>query len=155
MNGEKLVTYIEKALGGSTEAALSWKEYLEDTKDLPKPTSEQIERVKSEIESSTLLSRTAKTGWKIVPFLSGRDLGEKERTEEQKKAYGHLTYIVLSEEGKLIHEKGSADLSKVLPEQLLKNAVTIEVPVFKGLEIRVDTLSFTEGSDLEKSLKSV
>ncbi len=155
MNGEKLVTHIETILKGAAPTPLSWKEYLEDTKDLPKPTGEQMKRVKSEIEASTLLSRTAKTGWKIVPFLSGRDLGEKEGSEEQKKKYGYLTYIVVNEDGKLVHEKGSADLSKVLPEQLLKNAVTIEVPVFKGLEVRTDTLSFTEGSDLEKSLKSV
>ena len=162
MEADKLVNLIEQEMdrhtkdpNGTPEAKLTWKEYLEDIAELPSPTEKQIKIIKEEIESNSFLGRSANNGWKIVAFLSSRQVGEKGgRKEESVKKNGYLTYIVIDEKGNLVHGQGNGKVANIIPEELLKNAAIIEISKLGSTEIKLSTISITSRTSLEECLRN-
>lgn len=159
--GEKLIQLIEQKMDRQKEdpdeipeTKLTWEEYQEDISNLTKSTEKQIRAVISDIESDNSLGRLAKDGWKIVPFLSSRMVKDKERSEENIETYGYLTYIILNNEGNIVHSKGSGKIADILPEELLQNAAIIEIPEINGMKFKLDSVSIKEGNTLENSLRN-
>jgi hypothetical protein len=153
--GDKLIKLVEKVMSSQPMEKITWEEYKEDTAQIPRPTEEQVKNVIDQITSNGEISRFAGNGWKIVPFLSTRNIGEEKRNDEMIENFGYITYIILDEKGNIMHSKGSGEIEKNLPKELVENAAIIEIPVVEGKELRTDILSFKPEKGLEESMKKI
>lgn len=155
MKGDKLTTLIEKEMNryasdstGMPTEKLTWQEYKEDVKNLKKPTDEQIKALMKEIQEDSIIARIAETGWKIVPFLSARLVGEETANK------GSLTYVILDNDGNIVHAEGSGKVAEILPKELLENAAEIEIEKIGDIELRLDTVVISQKRSLGEALKN-